>query len=81
MLVALWSFGSIGPRGWRRERSFALSASFQLADLFLADSVPFVGGMVHDTELWAYFSEIGMSTVLTASLLKFSPETARRPNG
>ena len=51
MLVALWSFGSIGPWGWRRDRSFVLSASFQLADLFLADSVPFVGGMVHDTEL------------------------------
>jgi hypothetical protein len=28
-----------------------LSASFQLADLFLADSVPFVGGMVHRAEL------------------------------
>ncbi len=44
MFVALWSLGSMGPWGWRSDRSLALLASFQLA-VFLAVSAPLVGGM------------------------------------
>ena len=42
--VALRSLGSMGPWGWRSDRSLALSASFQLADFF-AVSAPLIDGM------------------------------------
>ena len=51
MLVALWSFGLMGQRGLRSDRSLALKASFQLADFFGFASVPLVGGMIHGNEL------------------------------
>ena len=58
MLVALWSFGLMGQRGLRSDRSLALKASFQLADFFGFASVPLVGGRIHGYELWVMVSDL-----------------------